>query len=108
METKALQEPSEHMSLDEFKRLEINAQRAQEEDPLEIVLRPGMRIRVRLQDSDGYFDIAFDECEDKLLTVFAEFPGSKPPENKEFPEGIIYCEAFGPEGWPGSDIDPEI
>lgn len=88
------------MRSDFISRLQANAARAEELEPLTIVLRPGQRVRVELAETDGFFDIAFDEQSDGLVTVYS----SEPPDAKigtfarspedEIPETIVYVEDF--------------
>lgn len=81
-------------------RLQANARRSEELEPLTVVLRPGQRVRVELAEKDSYFDIAFDEQSDGLITVYSSEP---PPATfgvfarsvaDEIPETIIYLEDF--------------
>lgn len=83
------------MQSDFISRVQANAARAEELEPLTIVLRPGQRVRIELAETDGHFDIAFDEQDDGLVTVYSTDPASHPPVMiGDLPQTIVYVEDF--------------
>ena len=65
---------------------------------MKVVMKPGDKLLVEFENTDGSFEIDYDSKGDYTLTVVADLPDTSGRE------GVIYCEDFSDV--PG-DFDPE-